>query len=98
MKLKLKHIDPIKTSGIAAIIMFVFSFIIMIPLGLIINNLPMPDNGTSNVMGSFIYILPFLYSAFGFLFNLIIVSFFNFLAKKMGGIELEFDEDKIESL
>jgi hypothetical protein len=98
MKLRLKHIDPIKISGIAAIIMFVISFIIIIPFGLIINNLPMPEDKSIGMMGSVIYILPFIYSAFGFLANLIIISFFNFLAKKMGGIEIEFDEEHIEKI
>ncbi|MBN8707129.1 MAG: hypothetical protein J0L62_14760 [Bacteroidetes bacterium] len=98
MILKLKRIDPFKTSAIVAIILFILSVVIFVPLFLIINAFTPQEDSNMLGFGFVIVFIPILYSVFGFIANLIFISIFNYFATRFGGIEIEFDEDKAQIL
>lgn len=93
---RVKKLGVYQTSKVAAVIFFLLSLVIILPVSLIAN--------TFNHMGAnqgfpgfpfggtmFFILLPILYAFFGFITTAISCLVYNLVAKWTGGIELEFE-------
>ncbi len=91
-KTRVKKIGVLQTAKISAIIFFFISLIVVVPMMLIM----VITGGFSNDTGIGkailpIFIMPILYPIMGFLMTLLWCWLYNVLAKRIGGIEVEFE-------
>lgn len=87
-----KRFGVYQTSKIIGIIYFLVSAIIMIPLGLFGILLGgMGDMGMGGFEAMFFFIAPFFYGLFAFIATAIACAVYNFIADKVGGIEIELE-------
>ncbi len=85
MKKQITHISPLQTAKILAVMYFVIS------LPLLMLMLAMPGSRPP-FMSGFLIVLPFIYALFGFLFTLFGAWVYNFIAQRIGGIELTLQD------
>jgi len=84
----IKKIGVWQTARVAAIFYLIASAILFIPLALVIL-------ATGKSQGKpliFSILAPLLYCGLGFVFAALSCTIYNFIAAKMGGIEIEFDK------
>jgi len=89
MKIKLKKIEPLKAGYVSGLLYLLISVIIIVPftlLGSIVGT-------KENVLGMFVVIIiPIIYGIVGFLGGLITAALYNFVAKNIGGLEIEVEK------
>jgi hypothetical protein len=93
---RIKRIGVLQTAKLAAILYFIFSAIIMIPIGLISIFAGSAFGGGSGLFGgifggTFMIIMPIIYAVLGFIFVAIACLIYNLVAKFVGGIEIELE-------
>ncbi|HEX5125390.1 MAG TPA: hypothetical protein VFW00_01490 [Rhodocyclaceae bacterium] len=94
MKKQITRISPFQTAKVMAILYFVISLPLIAFMGLMFSFVPGPK---PPMMGGMIFVLPFFYLVFGFIFTIIATWIYNFVAKLAGGIEFTMSEiDDIE--
>lgn len=81
MKKQIIHISPLQAAKILALLYFFIS------LPLLLLMLAMPGTRPP-FMSGFMIMMPFIYALFGFLFTLYGTWIYNFVASRIGGIEL----------
>ncbi|CAL2107690.1 conserved hypothetical protein [Tenacibaculum sp. 190524A02b] len=104
LKLTLKKIDPVKYAIIIGIVMALMSFIMLgfVTLfgGLLGAMGATNDLGPiASIVGGGIFALilfPIIYFIFGFIFGLIGTMLLNFILKKTGGLDIEFEKKGID--
>lgn len=91
---KIKRFGVYQTSKIIGIIYFCIFAITMIPLGLfsgLFGGMGDMGMGMGGFGAMFFFIAPFLYGFFAFIGTAIACAIYNFIADKVGGIELEIE-------
>jgi len=92
---QIKSFGVLQTAKIAAIMYFVVSLIIIVPFGFIalITSAARGREGIAGALfgGVFIFFLPIIYAALGFVFVAIGCIFYNLVAKYVGGIEIDIE-------
>ena len=85
MKKTITSIDPLS----AAKVMAMLYFIITIPFMVLMLIISMFTPGHHQFFGSLVmlFVLPFVYAVFGFIFTLIGAWLYNIIAKMVGGIQ-----------
>lgn len=97
MTYQMKSIKVLRTSAVAAVLYFILSFIIVIPIFLLGSVLSSFQNSSALPMlgmGVVIFILPFVYGILGFILSVISCLLYNLVAKFMGGIAFTLEEIK----
>ncbi|WP_211454922.1 DUF3566 domain-containing protein [Collimonas antrihumi] len=87
MKKQISSISPFQTAKVLAILYFAISLPMIALMSLLYAFMPGPKAPTG-VM----FILPFLYAIFGFIFTAIGAWIYNLIAKWVGGIEFTVSE------
>jgi hypothetical protein len=91
MKIKLKKIEPLQAGYISGLLYGIISLVIVVPFMFF----EMLIGGKTGI-GIFMIIgIPLLYGFLGFLSGLIGAALYNFVAKKIGGLEMEIEEVQI---
>ncbi len=88
MRKRIKRIAPVQLGKLLAVVYALFS-IIIVPFMLIVTLATPKGNGPGWI---FILIMPVLYIVMGFIGGIISAFIYNFSAKFVGGIEIEFEE------
>lgn len=92
---QIKRFGVLQTAKIAGIIYFFVSLIVMVPFGLItfLTGITRGRQGIDGAFlgGVFIILMPFIYAVLGFVFVAIGCLIYNFIAKYVGGIEIEIE-------
>lgn len=99
LKLKLKKIDPVKYAIITGITLALLSFIMMAIMLLFTSLIGFGSGadayGLGAMLGGGIFMIilaPIFYFVFGFIFGWIGTSILNFILKKTGGLDIEFEK------
>ncbi|NLA75799.1 MAG: hypothetical protein GX846_10090 [Deltaproteobacteria bacterium] len=93
---RIKKIGVLQTAKLAAILYFIFSAIIVVPIGLI-TMITGSALGSDNIIsgslfgGTFMVIMPIFYAVLGFIFVAIACLIYNLVAGFVGGIEIELE-------
>ncbi|HMG16861.1 MAG TPA: hypothetical protein VK590_15500 [Saprospiraceae bacterium] len=88
---RVKRFGVFQTSKVCAIIYFLVSLVIVIPIGLFISTM---GGGSSSLMpfsGMMLLAIPFIYGILGFILTAIACLIYNLIAKWTGGIEVEIE-------
>ncbi|MGB3606087.1 MAG: hypothetical protein WA775_10235 [Psychroserpens sp.] len=103
LKLKLKRIDPVKYATVASLLTMLVLLIIFVPFMLLFS---LAGLGASSGFGQgaaifggsvfVIILLPIIYGVMVFVITLISTSLLNFILKKTGGIEIDFEKTGLE--
>ncbi|SEB42142.1 hypothetical protein SAMN04489761_0610 [Tenacibaculum sp. MAR_2009_124] len=106
LKLKLTKIDPVKYALITASLMALIAFVMIGVITLFGSIFGALGAGASSelgplamIMGGGIFALilfPIIYFVFGFIIGIIGTMIFNFVLKKAGGLDLEFEKTGVE--
>ncbi len=100
--LKLKKIDPIKWATIAGLLYAAISLVIVVPFILFFSAIGLSEfdefSSGFGLLGGGIMILflPILYGLIGFVFGLIGALIFNFILKKTGGLDMDFEKTGLD--
>ena len=89
LKKQIKSFSAIQTGKVFAALYFVFSIPFVLLMGLM---LPF-SKGSTPFSGLFLIALPFLYALMGFIFVALGAVIYNFVAKRVGGIEYTTSTD-----
>lgn len=95
----IKKFGVLQTAKVIALLYLVGSAIFLVPLSLLVMVIRDADFSLAlqRIMGSssprFIISLPLLYGVFGFIFAAVSCLLYNFIAAKVGGVAIEFDEE-----
>ncbi|RZN83274.1 MAG: hypothetical protein EVB12_01845 [Winogradskyella sp.] len=103
LKLKLKRIDPVKYALIASILTVLIMLIVFVPMMLLFSAIGLgaasseygSGAGVFGVLlggGVFIILVPIFYGVLVFIITLISSSLLNFILKKTGGLEIDFEK------
>lgn len=96
MILKLQKVNALKVSGIASILYLILSLLVSIPFAIFTNM--MGNSEMDRFLGQVLFIfLPLFYTIFGFIVTYVAILIFNFMTQKVGGIEMEFEENSTDS-
>lgn len=87
MKKQISRISPFQTAKVMALLYFAISLPMIALMSLFYSFMP----GPKAAMGM-MFILPFLYAVFGFIFTAIGAWVYNLIAKWVGGIEFTISE------
>jgi len=91
-KKRVKKIGILQTSLISAIIFFFLSLILVVPIMLIMGIAGgFSDNMGFAFGGLLLMFMPIMYAIMGFLMTALWCWLYNVIAKKIGGIEIEFE-------
>jgi hypothetical protein len=96
---KIKKFGVLQTAKVIALLYLVGSAIFLVPLSLLamVTKSPELSSALQRTLGSssaaFIISLPLLYGIFGFVFASVACLLYNFIASKIGGVAIEFDEE-----
>jgi len=103
LKLKLKRVDPVKYATIAALLTASIMLIIFVPFMLLFSLI---GAGASSGFGEgaaifggsiFVVILmPIIYGVMVFIITLISTALLNFILKKTGGLDIDFEKTGLE--
>lgn len=104
MKLKLKRIDPVKYGLLMGIIMALMTFI-MFGIFMLFGGLFSAVAGEMGPMGAvlggglaMLIFGPIMYFVLGFIFGWIGTMIMNFVLKKIGGLEMDFDGEVVSEI
>ena len=99
LKLKLKRVDPVKYATVAAFLTALIMLILFVPFMLLFS---LVGAGASSGFGEGIAIfgggifaiilVPIIYGVMVFIITLISTSLLNFILKKTGGIDIDFEK------
>ena len=99
LKLKLKRVDPVKYATIAAILTGLIMLIIFVPFTLLFSLIGAGSasgfgEGAAIFGGSIILIIlmPIIYAVMVFIITLISTSLLNWILKKTGGLDIDFEK------
>ena len=103
LKLKLKRIDPVKYALIASILTVLIMLIVFVPMMLLFSAIGLgaasseygSGAGVFGVLlggGVFIILVPIFYGVLVFIITLISSSLLNFILKKTGGLDIDFEK------
>ena len=103
LKLKLKRIDPVKYALIASILTVLIMLIVFVPMMLLFSAIGLgaasSEYGSgAGVFGAllgggvFIILVPIFYGVLVFIITLISSSLLNFILKKTGGLDIDFEK------
>lgn len=95
---RIKRLGVVQTAKVAAVMYFIFSAVIMIPIGLITMLTGPAKDSFPGLFGGlfggiFMIIMPIIYAVLGFIFVAIACLIYNLIARFMGGIEIELEND-----
>ena len=94
---RVRRFGIIQTANMAAMMYFVMSIIFILPFIILASLLPdMSDNGTNGFdmfSGVFLFIVPPLYAAIGWVATAIMCWFYNIVAGFVGGIAVELQPE-----
>ena len=88
MKKQITSFSPLQTGKVFAALYFVFSVPFVLMMALMI---PF-SKGTNPFSGLFLFALPVIYALFGFIFVALGAVVYNFVARRVGGIEYTTDD------
>jgi len=91
MKYQVKSFDVLQTSAVAAMLYFLLSLLIFVPVFLITLAFP-HSNTVLPFTGIVVVFIPFLYAIAGFIFTALGCLFYNLVAKFMGGIAFTLEK------
>lgn len=102
IKLKLKRVDPVKYAVIASILTICLMLITFVPF-LLLASLVGAGTGGAYEAGAIlgggivmIIILPIIYGIVVFILTLIATALLNYILKKTGGLELDFEKSGLD--
>jgi len=104
LKLKLKRVDPVKYATIAAITTALIMLIVFVPFMLLfslagIGAATESLGGGAAILGGGIFVIilaPIIYGVLVFILTLITSSILNFILKKTGGLDIDFEKVGLE--
>lgn len=90
---RIKRFGIVQTAKIAGIIYFLFTAVIFIPFGLLASLFSVAEYSGLGFLfsGVFVFLIPFLYGAVGFITTAIFCLIYNLIAGWIGGIEIEVE-------
>jgi len=91
MKKQIKRFSVLQTSKVIAVIYVVMSAIFLIPIGLIMMMVGSQNNVFPFMGGVMFFVMPLIYGLFAFIGGIIFCFFYNLVAKRTGGIEVEVE-------
>lgn len=95
MTYQMRSVKVLQTSLMAAILYFVLSLIICVPMFLISLLIPSTSSQPFGALGGvFFLFLPFVYGILGFIFSALGCLVYNLVAKFTGGIAFSLEEIK----
>jgi|GEM_PF-1963444 len=100
LRLKLKRIDPVKYATIAAFLTALLMLIVFVPIMLLFSLVGAGAASESLGAGAAIFgggvfmivLIPIIYGVFVFIITLISTSLLNFILKKTGGLDIDFEK------
>ena len=103
LKLKLKRIDPVKYALIASILTVLIMLIVFVPMMLLFSAIGLGAASSEYESGAgvfgallgggvFIILVPIFYGVLVFIITLISSSLLNFILKKTGGLDIDFEK------
>lgn len=103
LKLKLKRVDPVKYATIAAILTGLIMLIVFVPFTLLFS---LVGAGSTSSFGEgaaifggsivLIILMPIIYAVIVFIITLISTSLLNWILKKTGGLDIDFEKTGLE--
>lgn len=104
LKLKLKRVDPVKYATIAALTTALIMLVVFVPFMLLFSLAGL--GAASESMGAagailgggvfMIILVPIIYGVLVFILTLITSSLLNFILKKTGGLDIDFEKVGLE--
>lgn len=88
MKKQITHVSPVQTAKVAAALYFV----ITIPFAILFAIIAAVSPASGGFSVGIIFVAPFLYAAFGFIFTIFGAWIYNVVANQVGGIEFTTTE------
>ena len=93
---QIKKFGVLQTAKFAAVMYFILTAIVMIPLGLIGMVMSSVGGGREGLVGAlfggvFIFMAPIIYAVLGFIFVGLTCLVYNLVAQYVGGIEIEIE-------
>ena len=103
IRLKLKRVDPVKYATISAILTVAIILIIFVPFMLLFSTVSaLSDVGAGAAIfgGGIIMIIiaPIIYGVLVFIITLLVTALMNFILKKTGGLDIDFEKTGLEFL
>ena len=98
MNKQIKRFSPHQNGKVFAILMAVSSLFLLLPMIAIMSVMPPQFDQNGNPVEFPMYILmimPFMYLIFGYISVVIGCAIYNLVAKYVGGIEFEFEENNV---
>ena len=98
LKLRLKRIDPVKYAIITAVLTALLSLIILVPFTLFFSAIGAAASdlgGGAAIFGGGIFMVifvPIVYGVIGFIVGLISTMLLNFVLRKTGGLDIDFEK------
>jgi hypothetical protein len=100
LRLKLKRVDPVKYATIAALLTALIMLIVFVPFMLLFSAIGAGAASESMGAGAAIFgggiflviLAPILYGVVTFIVTLIATSLLNFILKKTGGLDIDFEK------
>jgi small-conductance mechanosensitive channel len=100
LRLKLKRVDPVKYATISALLTGLLMLIIFVPMMLLLSLIGAGAATESFGAGAAIFgggifmiiLIPIFYAVFVFIITLIMTSLLNFILKKTGGLDIDFEK------
>lgn len=103
LKLKLKRVDPVKYATVAALLTAFIMLIVFVPFMLLFSVIGAGSAGGlgegAAIFGGGVFAIifvPLIYGVIVFIITLISTSLLNFILKKTGGIEIDFEKAGID--
>ena len=103
LKLKLKRVDPVKYATIAALLTALIMLIVFVPFFLLFS---IAGAGAASGFGEgaaifggsifIIILMPIIYGVMVFILTLISTALLNFILKKTGGLDIDFEKTGLE--
>nr|WP_321233730.1 hypothetical protein [uncultured Psychroserpens sp.] len=103
LRLKLKRVDPVKYATIAAILTALIMLIVFVPFMLLFS---LAGAGAASGLGEgaaifggsvfMIILVPIIYGVMVFILTLISTSLLNWILKKTGGLDIDFEKTGLE--
>ena len=105
LKLKLKRVDPVKYAIIASLTTMLIMLIVFVPFFFLFSAIGLGASGDSlgaagAIFGggvAMVIIVPLFYGVLVFILTLITTSLLNFILKKTGGLDIDFEKAGIDA-
>lgn len=104
IRLKLKRIDPVKYATIAAILTALIMLIVFVPMALLFSLVGAGAASDSFGAGAAIFgggifmvvLIPIIYAVVAFIVTLISTALLNFILRKTGGLDIDFEKSGLD--